>query len=112
VTKLVPVPSIAEVREWLSLSTAAISDAMLGTILSAELDEQERACAPAPIGDPTPLMPVALHAAVFRRCGRHVASIDNPLALVTGSEFGPTRMPSYDAEIERLEGPYRKVVFG
>jgi hypothetical protein len=32
--------------------------------------------------------------------------------MLGDAEFGPTRLPSFDAEIERLEGPDRRVVFG
>lgn len=106
---LVPVPTVTDVRDWLKLSPTSVTDAMLTTVLAAEMDEQAKVCSPAPVDGE---MEVALKAAVYRRCGRHIASIGQPLMINAGSEFGMVRLPNFDAEIERLEGPYRMVVFG
>ena len=39
---------------------------------------------------------------------RELAARNVPLGILNDqSEFGPTRLPQYDAEINRLEGPYR-----
>jgi hypothetical protein len=104
-------PDLAEVRAWLGTPVSVISDAQLQTILDGETVAQARACR-VPV-DPLTL-PDDLHEALLRRCGRAVAARGVPLGLAGGEgyEFGPTRLPAFDAEIERLEGGTRKFVFG
>jgi len=52
-------------------------------------------------------------AAFYRRCARAIAAKGVPLGTMPGSdEFGPQRLASFDAEIERYEGPTRRFVFG
>jgi hypothetical protein len=106
VTLAVP-PSVADVRAWLAVSPAAIDDAQLQAILDGETTAQARACTVDPFTADHNL-------ALLRRCGRAVAARGVPLGLAgsADSEFGPVRLPSFDAEIERYEGPTRKFVFG
>jgi hypothetical protein len=104
-------PNLAQVRAWLAVPAALLPDDQLQAVLDAETQVQALECrVPA---DPEPL-PAELFAAIFRRCARHVAAKGVPLGMTGGeaSEFGPARLPSFDAEIERLEGRRRKVVFG
>lgn len=104
-------PDLAEVRAWLGTPDTVISDEQLQMVLDAEAAAQTIACTvPA---DPL-LLPADLHAALLRRCARAVAARGVPLGLAGGEayEFGPTRLPGFDAEIERLEGGRRRFVFG
>jgi hypothetical protein len=52
--------------------------------------------------------------ALYRRVGREVAGKGVPLGLVgdPASESGALMLATFDAEVERLEGPARMVVFG
>lgn len=106
---MVTIPTVAEVRAWLKVSAAAVSDAELSLILAAELASQAELCN---VGQDPARMPEPLALAVYRRCGRTIAARGVPLGLMQSEEFGPARLPMYDSEIERLEGPHRVVVFG
>lgn len=105
------VPSLADFRQWCNLSPQAISDAQLEQVIAAEVGNQARVCR-------TPLDPAALPEdlaqALYRRVAREVSGKQVPLGLVgdTASEYGPARLATFDAEVERLEGPSRLVVFG
>jgi len=108
----VPPPTTAEVRAWLKVSTTALSDADLNVIRNAELSNQDKVCrVPADLRT-AGLLPAELAATIYRRCARAVAARGIPLGYRSGDdEFGPTRLPSYDGEINRLERPWRKFVF-
>jgi hypothetical protein len=105
------VPGLAEIRAWLQVPAERVTDAQLQAVLDAEVAAQAIACR-VPT-DPATL-PDALHASLLRRCARQVAARGIPLGLAGGEsyEFGPTRLPAFDAEIERLEGGLRRFVFG
>ncbi|GIG64261.1 hypothetical protein [Phytomonospora endophytica] len=101
-------PDVGKVRAWLKLATSSVDDAELGVILAAEIASQGRACrvpADGPDADQ--------YAALLRRCARAVAARGVPLGVMGGAdEYGPVRLPAIDSELERLEGPTRKVVMG
>jgi len=101
-------PTIAEVRAWLQVPASAVSDEQLTLVLEAEAAVQGRACRLVD-GAAQPHLAQAL----LRRCGRTVAARGVPLGLLgADAEYGPTRLSRWDAEIERLEGPDRILVFG
>jgi hypothetical protein len=107
------VPDVDEVRAWLKLAPTSMDDAELGDILAGEVDNQGRMCRIPPEWPADPdAYPHTLRLAVFRRCGRAVAARGVPLGLTGDGEYGPARLPNFDAEIERYEGPLRKFVFG
>jgi hypothetical protein len=103
------VPTVDAVRAWLKVSVAAVSDADLSVILLAEQASQAAVCR---IGDVPDDLPDVLVLALYRRCGRSLAARALSLGVMQSEEFGPSKLPMYDSEIERLEGPLRKVVFG
>jgi hypothetical protein len=107
------VPTVDEVRKWLKLADTSMDDDELGDVLAAEVEQQGDVCRlPAAYpGDPN-AYPATLRMAIFRRCGREVAARGVPLGIVGSDEYGPSRLPSFDAEIERLERPRRKFVSG
>lgn len=107
------VPTLQEVRDWTDLSTAAISDALLDGVRRAELEVQARTCwlgTPDEVADPEADYPDDLRQALYRRVARQVAARAVPLGLVdTGGEYTPARVPTWDAEVTRLEASRRIV---
>ena len=100
-------PSVAEVRAWLQVPVSAVADEALQQVIDAEVILQAAAVR-VPRG-PAPDLVTAIN----RRVGRHLASRQVPLGLMgADAEYGPNRLARWDAEIERLEGPRRILVFG
>ena len=99
-------PSIDDVRKWAGVSLTSITDDQLQQVLDSELSLQAACCRIPP--DDT--RPAALDQAIYRRCARQVAARSLPLGYLNDvAEFGPVKLSSYDAEVERLEAPYRVV---
>ena len=104
-------PTLAAVRLWLRASPTDVSDEQLAQVVEGELDDQSKACRlPADVD----AYPAVLAQALYRRVGRELAGRQVPLGLVgdPASEYGSSTLASWDAEVERLEGRYRVVVFG
>lgn len=93
------------VRAWAGVTVQSVSDEQIQQIIDAEMDLQAASCV---WGD---LYPAALAQAVLRRCSREIGARQLPLGVTadTSGEYAPMRLPSYDAEIERLEAPYRVI---
>lgn len=105
------VPDVDEVRAWLGISQDT-SDDDLADIIAGELASQARRCrVPAAWPADPDAYPPDLRLAVFRRCARAAAARNIPLGLVT-DEYGQSRLPRWDAEVERYEAPLRKFVSG
>lgn len=104
-------PSVSEVRAWCQISAASLADAQLQQVMDAEQANQALSCRVPELVDD---FPPALAQAIYRRVAREVAGRGVPLGLVgdAASEAGAQRLATFDAEVERLEGPYRMVVFG
>lgn len=102
-------PSTNEVRAWAQVATTSLTDAQLDQIIAAEAEQLQLLCT---WGDDT--WPSSLAQSLLRRCAREAAARALPLGLSgdTGGEYAPVRIPNYDAEISRLEQPYRKAVLG
>lgn len=79
----------------------------IASALDAERSAQAAACR---IDDFTP----ALREALFRRVARNLAARSVPVASFSAFEGGGTvqRVPQRDAEVARLEAPYRRLVVG
>lgn len=108
-----PPPTVEEVRAWLKVTEAQISDHDLDVIRTAEIDNQASECRVPVDMAASGLLPPALIASIYRRCARAVAARGIPLGYRSGDdEYGPLRLPSYDAEITRLEGTRRRFAFG
>lgn len=100
---------LQHIRSWVGVPTTSVSDEQLQQVVDAESRSQARICrVPA---EPAPY-PQDLEQALYRRVARHLAAKSIPTGLVGVGEYGPSRLPYFDAEIERLEGPVRMVVFG
>lgn len=101
------VPDLAAVKEYLSSQgETSQTDETIASALAAESAAQRRVCnIPASY-------PPDLAEALCRRVARNLAARAVPIAQVTTFEGGnvATRVPRYDPEVYRLEGPFRKVV--
>lgn len=103
-------PDLADVRSWIKVPATLLTDAQLQQVIDAESIIQARLCN---TGDgSTPLSPDLVQS-IYRRVAREVAARGVPLGMLGGdAEFGTARLTRFDAEIERLEGPSRRVVVG
>jgi hypothetical protein len=100
-------PPLAAVRAWIDVPATRVPDDQLQQVIDAETLLQARACTVGAELGPD------LVQAIYRRVARELAAKNVPLGILgADSEFGPTRLTQFDAEIARLEGPSRKVVFG
>lgn len=99
--------TLSQARAWVGVPATSVDDATLQQVLDAETYVQARACRVDSMY-PQPNLDQAL----LRRVARTVAARGIPLGMVSDAEYGPTRLPNFDTEIERLEGPDRVVVFG
>jgi hypothetical protein len=104
------VPSLAEVRQWIGVPVAALSDEQLQRVYDAEIAAQAAVCI---IPDDPDAYPAVAVEGLFRRVARVVAARGLPLGMMaTESEYGPARLPSTDAEITRTEATIRSMVLG
>ena len=100
-------PPIEDVRTWIQVPVTIMENDQLQKVIDAETLLQARACTTG--AELTP----DLVQAIYRRVAREVAARGVPLGILgADSEYGPTRLSQFDAEIARLEGPSRKIVFG
>lgn len=100
------IPTVADVRQWTSVTVQSLSDAQIQQIIDTETALQAAACRWV-----TDAYPVSLAQAMLRRCAREIAGRQLPLGLTadTSGEYAPVRLPSFDVEIERLEAPWRVI---
>jgi hypothetical protein len=104
------VPDVATVRAWATVSAQSLDDEQMQQIINAEQVLQAAVTRyAAPLDAPADYLPDALVQALLRRCSRTISARQLPLGLSadTTGEYAPVRLPSYDAEIERLESPYK-----
>jgi hypothetical protein len=108
-----PIPTAAELRDWMSLTATQLTDHDLGVIRSGEIASQRAECRIPATLVTAGLVPAPLVESMYRRVARAVAARGIPLGTRSGDgEFGPVTIVSYDAEITRLEGPFRRFVTG
>lgn len=102
-------PTPTEVQAYLgSAGPTSFTLADITAALAAEQAAQAMACrVPA-------AFPADLREALCRRVARNLAARSVPVASFSSFEGGATstRVPMRDAEIARLEGPYRRLVVG
>jgi hypothetical protein len=99
--------TLEQARAWIEVDAVSISDEQLQGVLAAETETQARACRIDPL-----FVQESLNQALLRRVSRAVAARSLPTGLVGDPLAGVSRLPGYDAEIERYERPWRLVVFG
>jgi len=99
--------TVPEVRSW--AGPVSVSDGVIQEVIDAETEAQGRICDTGGDDEQT-TPPVALTLALLRRVARSLAARGVALGIVgADSEYGATSLPRFDAEIERLERPYRVV---
>lgn len=104
------------VRAYLKVPATLLTDEDLTRMLEACTADQDTRCV-VPVDDGEPPEPVAgavaaLEQALLRRVQRELAARTLPLGMVglDSAEYGPERLPYFDALIEEHERPYRRVV--
>jgi hypothetical protein len=99
------IPTVDEVRAWVGVTDAQVSDADLAQILAAEQAIQARILDtpedPAAYPDP-------LARALYRRVQCHLARKNLPLGMLGGdaTEWSPVSLSMWDAEVSRIESSY------
>jgi hypothetical protein len=112
-------PDITAVQAYLTAQGASWDETAVTSALTSETAAQRRACRiPQDLTDPlNPVddYPADLAEALCRRVAANLANRALPLGVqVQVAEFGSSqaRVGGLDREVRRLEGPFRKVVFG
>jgi hypothetical protein len=103
------VPDITAVKNYLdSAGGTSWPDGEIQDALDAETRAQARVCnIPATYPDD-------LAEALKRRVARNLAARQVPIAQITSFDGGQmsSRVPAWDNEVKRFEGPFRKVILG
>lgn len=99
---------LTTVRAYLQVPATVLSDADLTRMLDTAIADQAARCTVPDVATP------ALDQALLRRVQREVAARNLPLGMVglDSSEYGPERLPFYDALVEEHERAYRSQVVG
>jgi hypothetical protein len=104
-------PDLAAVKAYLG-DTHSWDDSAVEEARLAEIAAQSRACR-IPVEEGA--YPADLDEALCRRVAHNLALRNLPLGIqanVSDMSVATTRVGGMDAEVRRLEGPWRKVVFG
>lgn len=91
------------------------SDAQITSAFEAEREAQANVCVVPKDLEDSAEWPAPLVEALGRRVARNLALRNVPLGVQTSiseAAVATTRVGGDDAEVRRLEGPYRPVVFG
>lgn len=101
------IPTLDEVRAYLKVPAAQLSDEDLERMRGAAMDDQTARCA-----WPEGAYPYALAQALLRRIQREAAARNLPLGMVglDASEYGPTALPYLDSLVEEHERAWRRQV--
>lgn len=99
-------PTQQEVVAYLASAGLKYGEPAVASALKAELAAQARVCR---VGEP---MQDDLAEALMRRVARNLTMRALPLGVQSDDLGGSTVLGSNDAEVRRLEKPYRKVVMG
>jgi hypothetical protein len=99
--------STLTVEDFRKYTTTSATDDEIQSAIDAETAAQTRVCR---IPDP---MPVDVLEALKRRVQRNLAMRALPLGSTPQGDAELSQViPSRDPEVRRLEGPFRKLVFG
>lgn len=109
------IPDLTTVRAYVKVPATSLSDEDLERMRAAALEDQTARCRwpglESSPPDPDTGYPEALAQALLRRVQREIAARNLPLGVVgLEAEYGPTRIPAYDALVEMHEHPFRRVV--
>lgn len=99
-------PDLATVRSYIQVPATALSDVDLARIMDSAAGDQDARCT-----YPADTYPAALEQAWLRRIQREVSARNLPLGMVgLETEYGPQRLPAWDALVEEHERAYRTQV--
>lgn len=99
---------VTEVRDYVRVPVSAVSDADLERMWGAAIANQHRECTNTDLPE---TWPAPLVQALLRRVQRQIAAKNLPLGVLdAAAEFGPARIPLYDAMVTSLEETWRRVV--
>lgn len=111
-------PALADVKAYLG-DQNVWEDAEISAALAAEVSAQTRVVRlpadPDPPPDPLPDYPADLAEALCRRVAHNLAVRGLPLGVsvdLTDVAVATTRVGGTDAEVRRLEAPWRRLVVG
>lgn len=109
-------PTLAELKAWLGLAANdTTDDVVLQQSLDSSLIAQDQLCFyPWSPTDPTiAVMTEDLRQAIYLRSQRLAARRNSPEGIVgfagSGGDFVASRVPAFDNDVVRLEGPYYKI---
>jgi hypothetical protein len=113
------VPTLDDVKQWLGLDADdEVDDELLQTSLDAAIAAQGRVCRyPSTHDDEldvdVPYVEPDQYEALLLRTQRYAARRSSPEGVVgitgTSGDFAAARLPSTDADIVRLEGPWLRI---
>lgn len=106
-------PTLPAVKAYLGADGPSYADDTIQEALTAETAAQAAVCRIP--GEPTDAYPADLDEALCRRVAHNLAVRAVPLgveARITDVGAAVTRVGGPDAEVRRLEGPYRKTLIG
>lgn len=102
-------PSLDDVKAWMKLADDVDDAALTAGMKAAESHMLSQLDLPTDdFGDE--VLNDDLAQAFLLRVQRYLARRNSPDGLVGFAEFGAARVLSLDPDIERLEGPYKKIV--
>lgn len=107
------VPDVTAVRLYLGENAGSWQDPEISAALAAEIGDQAARCRIPTAADGG--IPDALAEAILRRVAHNLAVRALPLgvqATITDMAVATTNVGGLDAEVRRLEAPYRKRVVG
>lgn len=105
------IPDLQAVRDYVRVPATSLSDEDLERMRLACLGDQEARCAWGT--DDPDAYPESLAQALLRRVQREIAARNLPLGMVgLEAEYGPSRIPAFDALVEHHEAAYRRMVLG
>jgi arylsulfatase A-like enzyme len=105
--------TVDEVRGYIRVPATAVADEDLSRMMETAAADVVARCAWAGMDDPNPApAPDPLVQSYLRRIQREVSARNLPLGLVglDSGEYGPQRLPAWDALIEEHERAYRRQV--
>jgi len=107
--------TLEEVRAYVQVPATTLSDEDLTRMFdTAKIDQAQRCNWPGSGDMPPAPQPASLEQALLRRVQREIAARNLPLGMVglDASEYGPERLPYFDALVEEHERAYRVQVLG
>lgn len=105
------VPDLAAVRAYVKVAATQLSDEDLERMRLTALADQMARCVWADSDTNPDAYPAPLAQAMLRRVQREIAARNLPLGMVgLEAEYGPTKIPAFDALVEHHEAAFRRVV--